>query len=85
MIQLLDLKSAGDEDYRALNEAIEETLGCLHGVLHNAALLGPRTPLEQYPTAKWLEDLKNTAAVPGTALSLYLHLPYCESRCWFCA
>ena len=29
--------------------------GCLHGVLHNAALLGPRTPLEQYPTAKWLE------------------------------
>ena len=55
VIQLLDLKSAGDESYQALNEAIVDTLGCLHGVLHNAALLGPRTPLEQYPTAKWLE------------------------------
>ena len=64
VIQLLDLKSAGDESYQALNEAIVDTLGCLHGVLHNAALLGPRTPLEQYPTAKWLEVMAVNLTAP---------------------
>ncbi len=55
VIQVLDLKDADDALCRALNGQILEHLGCLHGVLHNAALLGPRTPLEQYPSAKWLE------------------------------
>lgn len=64
VIQLLDLARAGDEDYGALNEAVVETLGCLHGLLHNAALLGPRTPLEQYPTAKWLEVMAVNLTAP---------------------
>ena len=28
----------------------------------------------------WLGDLK-----PGTPLSLYAHIPFCDSLCWFCA
>ncbi|MFP5078350.1 oxygen-independent coproporphyrinogen III oxidase [Rhizobium sp. YIM 134829] len=28
----------------------------------------------------WLEGI-----VPGERLSLYLHIPYCERLCWFCA
>ena len=27
----------------------------------------------------WLSQL-----APGTPLSLYLHIPYCDSLCWFC-
>jgi NAD(P)-dependent dehydrogenase (short-subunit alcohol dehydrogenase family) len=64
VIQLLDLKSAGDADYEALNAAVLEHLGCLHGLLHNAAVLGPRTPLEQYPTAQWLEVMAVNLTAP---------------------
>lgn len=32
---------------------------------------------EQYRA--WLAALR-----PGTSLSLYVHIPYCESLCWFC-
>ena len=64
VIQVLDLKDADDALYRALNEQILEHLGCLHGVLHNAALLGPRTPLEQYPSAKWLEVMSVNLNAP---------------------
>lgn len=64
VIQLLDLKTAGDDDYRALNDAIVDTLHCLHGVLHNAAVLGPRTPIEHYPTAKWLEVMAVNLTAP---------------------
>jgi len=64
VIQLLDLRVAGDEEYRALNDAIVENLACLHGLLHNAAVLGPRRPLEQYPTAKWLEVMAVNLTAP---------------------
>ena len=33
----------------------------------------------------WLEDLNCAAADHALSWSLYIHLPYCESRCWFCA
>ena len=54
---------------------------------------GRRVPrYTSYPTAphftaaideaahrRWLADLH-----PGTPLSLYLHVPYCEELCWYC-
>lgn len=50
---------------------------------------GPR--YTSYPTALQFHDKVDTAdlladlqATPGP-LSLYLHLPFCESLCWFCA
>lgn len=30
--------------------------------------------------ARWLSEL-----VPGTRLSLYAHIPFCDELCWFCA
>lgn len=53
IIQVLDLATATEEQYAALAAQVEDTLGCLHGLLHNAALLGPRRPLEQYPLKDW--------------------------------
>ena len=55
IIQILDLGSATEEHYQTLAGQIEEQLGCLHGLLHNAALLGPRKPLDQYPLKEWRE------------------------------
>ena len=55
VIQLLDLANATEEHYSTLAAQVETELGCLHGLLHSAALLGPRTPLEQYPERSWRE------------------------------
>ena len=55
IIQVLDLAHATEEHYATLATQIEEQLGCLHGLLHNAALLGPRKPLDQYPLRDWRE------------------------------
>src|SRR5215207_1552093 len=28
---------------------------------------------------RWLSELS-----PGTAVSLYIHVPFCDTLCWFC-
>lgn len=49
----LDLERAQGEDYQQLVDSIEERYGRLDGVLHNAALLGDRSPIEHYNIALW--------------------------------
>ncbi|MDF3020418.1 MAG: YciK family oxidoreductase [Steroidobacteraceae bacterium] len=44
----LDLEKALAADYEAVAAAIEQRYGRLDGLLHNAALLGTLTPIEQY-------------------------------------
>jgi oxygen-independent coproporphyrinogen-3 oxidase len=39
---------------------------------------GPEIGGDTY--AQWLEALE-----PGTPLSLYVHVPFCDTLCWFCA
>lgn len=43
----LDMKDAISTDYVALQHAIGDTFGELHGLLHNASILGERGPLQQ--------------------------------------
>ncbi|MDD2223324.1 MAG: YciK family oxidoreductase [Gammaproteobacteria bacterium] len=43
----LDLEKASSEAYGELGAMIETEFGRLDGLLHNASILGPRTPLEQ--------------------------------------
>ncbi len=43
----LDLEKASTEAYQELAAMIEAEFGHLDGLLHNASILGPRTPLEQ--------------------------------------
>ncbi len=44
----LDLEKALPEAYQELAAMIENEFGRLDGLLHNASILGPRTPLEQF-------------------------------------
>ena len=34
--------------------------------------------------AQWTASLRNALADPSATLSLYVHLPFCESLCTFC-
>jgi len=49
----MNLEGASNEDYQQLAETIEQQLGRLDGVLHNAAFLGSLTPLELYDLELW--------------------------------
>jgi len=49
----LDLEHAQGDDYRALTEQIESRYGRLDGLLHNAAILGDRSPIEHYDIGLW--------------------------------
>ena len=43
----LDLETAQPDAYHELAAMVESEFGRLDGLLHNASILGPRTPLEQ--------------------------------------
>ena len=50
----LDLERALAADYEAVAAAVEKRYGRLDGLLHNAALLGALTPIEQYDVPMFL-------------------------------
>src|SRR5579859_7505020 len=52
-IAVLDLASATAVDYDRLARVVDEEFGRLDGLVHSAALLGDRTPLEQYDVPTW--------------------------------
>jgi NAD(P)-dependent dehydrogenase (short-subunit alcohol dehydrogenase family) len=60
----LDLERALAADYEAVAAAIEQRYGRLDGLLHNAALLGTLTPIDQYevPTFMRVMHVNVTAA-----------------------
>ncbi|WP_261844048.1 YciK family oxidoreductase [Aliamphritea ceti] len=49
----LNLESATETDFDSLAAMLEQEFGKLHGILHNASLLGMRTPLEGYDPSIW--------------------------------
>lgn len=53
MIYPVDLAGAGEDDYAELAAAIDREFGRLDGLLHNAGVLGQRTPLSGYKPAVW--------------------------------
>lgn len=60
----LDLSTAVEHDYLALKEALSTEFGHLDGLLHNAAELGPKTPLRHYASADWQRILHVNATAP---------------------
>lgn len=52
-IHPLDMASATLADYQAFAAAIGQEYGRLDGLLHNAGILGTRTPLAEYDAMEW--------------------------------
>lgn len=52
-IAQLDLERAQGADYVKLTEEIESNFGRLDGLVHNAGILGDRSPIEHYDIGTW--------------------------------
>ena len=63
-IAVLDLASANAGDYDRLAESVGSEFGRLDGLVHAAALLGERTPLEQYEVPTWCRVLHVNLTAP---------------------
>jgi NAD(P)-dependent dehydrogenase (short-subunit alcohol dehydrogenase family) len=63
-IAALDLAAATAVDYDGLASTIDSEFGRLDGVVHAAALLGDRTPLEQYDVPTWCKVLHVNLTAP---------------------
>ena len=50
----MDLATASSEDIKLLAEVLDSTYGRLDGLLHNAAMLGDRIPVEHYDINQWM-------------------------------
>ncbi|MBU6955009.1 YciK family oxidoreductase [Hahella sp. HN01] len=60
----VNLEGAVAKDYDDLANAIREEFGRLDGLLHNAAILGHRTPLEHYDPDSWARVMQVNAMAP---------------------
>ena len=56
-ISLMDLLIADANDYQELIENLLAEYNQLDGLLLNAAILGDRSPIEQYDVQKWVETI----------------------------
>ncbi len=53
IIHPMDFAKASHEEYKVLADSLNEQFSALDGLLHNAALLGARSPIEFYPENDW--------------------------------
>ena len=63
-IAILDLAVATAVDYDHLAKTVDLEFGKLDGLVHAAALLGDRTPLEQYDVPTWCKVLHVNLTAP---------------------
>ena len=68
----LDLERAQGDAYQQLTSEIETRYGRLDGLLHNAGILGDRSPIEDYDIALWQR-----------VLHVNLTAPFILTRCLF--
>lgn len=60
----LDLERASGADFDRLTAAIEEQWGRLDGLVHNAGILGARTPIEHHDVGQWQRVLHVNLTAP---------------------
>jgi NAD(P)-dependent dehydrogenase (short-subunit alcohol dehydrogenase family) len=60
----LDFERAQGPDYQALTDEIEKRYGRLDGLLHNAGMLGDRSPIEHYDIGVWQRVLLVNLTAP---------------------
>jgi len=51
----MNLEGAALKDYQDMANTLDENFGRLDGLLHNAAILGSLTPLQQYDATLWMQ------------------------------
>jgi NAD(P)-dependent dehydrogenase (short-subunit alcohol dehydrogenase family) len=54
-ISVIDFSKAQADDYAEIASGIESEYGKLDGLLHNAGILGQRSPIEHYDVPTWFE------------------------------
>ena len=64
LIYPLNLESAQDKDFVVIAQAIEQQLGRLDGILHNAALLYGLSPIENQTIEQWQTILQVNLIAP---------------------
>ncbi len=60
----LNLESAQEHDFIELTNTLEQEFGKLDGILHNAGLLGVRTPIESYDPVIWQQVMQVNVNAP---------------------
>lgn len=63
-IAVMDLARAQGPDYFQLVEKLQSTWGRVDGLLHNAAILGQRAPIEHYDIGVWHQVMHLNLNVP---------------------
>ncbi len=58
IIHPMDLQHASEQDFKVLGENVLEQFGKLDGILHNAARLGPRSPIQFFPYEEWMQVMQ---------------------------
>ena len=69
-IAALDLETAQGEDYHDLTAQLETRFGKLDGLVHNASILGDRSPVEHYDIGLWQR-----------VMHVNLNAPFILTRC----
>lgn len=64
VVAQLDFEKAQGPQYQSLTDAIEQRFGRLDGLLHNAGMLGDRTPIEHYDIGLWQRVLLVNLTAP---------------------
>ncbi|MCK6369725.1 MAG: YciK family oxidoreductase [Gammaproteobacteria bacterium] len=73
-IAVMDLARSLAPAYLDLVEQLRQRYGRLDGLLHNAGILGHRTPIEQYDVATWHEVLHVNLTAPFVLTQLMIPL-----------
>lgn len=60
----MNLEGAAVKEYEEMAMTIEETFGRLDGILHNAAILGTRSPVELYDPETWNRVMQVNVTAP---------------------
>lgn len=60
----INLEGAAPQDYEQLRSALQNEFGRLDGLLHNAAELGGRTPLDSYSLSDWTKVMQVNMTAP---------------------
>jgi NAD(P)-dependent dehydrogenase (short-subunit alcohol dehydrogenase family) len=59
-----NLETAGEQSYIELTDILDAEFGILDGLLHNASILGMRTPIENYDPVTWEQVMKVNSFAP---------------------